>query len=264
MVFNIQDKIQRAEEHIISDDDHRLPYACLELRMALETIAYSKLSLRDNNVSEKELAGWQPKRVIETLMEYVDERIDEDSFVKISKSGEEAGPGILHVKTKGVSPKEIGRYWQKLGAFLHERLVGLKMASTDNVQPKDFLKEVLAYVDGFAKQQTDFHIAETLEFPCTSCGQKVVRNIRKLDKPGIAQCPNPNCDASFVLQKEGGLGTYATHTFSFACPVCKKPNRLPANQVLKIEKDSEYRTSCSECKEALSMAWIPKVWKPKS
>lgn len=54
MVFQTKPHIQRARGHIDSGDADRLFYACLELRYALERIAYQKLRLRLDKITIEE------------------------------------------------------------------------------------------------------------------------------------------------------------------------------------------------------------------
>ena len=51
MVYATEGHVQRADEHIECGDVDRLRYACLELRLALERIAYQKLQLRLDDIA---------------------------------------------------------------------------------------------------------------------------------------------------------------------------------------------------------------------
>ena len=64
MVFQTEPHIERAHEHIDSGNSDRLAYACLELRYALERIAYQKLQLRLDKITIEEIGAWQPRRAI--------------------------------------------------------------------------------------------------------------------------------------------------------------------------------------------------------
>jgi hypothetical protein len=113
----------RAKQLLASGELHSLRYACLELRLALERIAYQKLKLRLGNISGDEVSAWQPQRVMDTLMELVDPYLDRDAVLGMGSrpgGGDPATDTFVPVGTvKGINPKLIGKFWQKLGYFLH-------------------------------------------------------------------------------------------------------------------------------------------------
>ena len=65
MVYQTEPHTERAREHLESDDYNRLIYACLELRFALERIAYQKLPLRLDKITIEEIRAWQPRRAMD-------------------------------------------------------------------------------------------------------------------------------------------------------------------------------------------------------
>jgi hypothetical protein len=122
MVYGTDSNTQLAREHLAHGDAPRLRYACLELRLAIERIAYQKLQLRLGDISIEEVAAWQPKRVMDVLMELVDPALDQDSMLSVAKEGSDGQPVEDFAPlgtTKGVNPKDLGKHWQKLGFYLH-------------------------------------------------------------------------------------------------------------------------------------------------
>jgi len=111
MVFRRGQNIERAREHLASGEPHRLRYVCLELRFALERIAYQKLQLRLGDISVDDIGAWQPKRA---LMELVDPHLDRDATLSM---GARPGGGDPETDTftplgtnKGINPKDLGKH----------------------------------------------------------------------------------------------------------------------------------------------------------
>lgn len=92
MVFQTEPHIQRARAHIASGEKDRLAYACLELRYALERIAYQKLQLRLDKITVEEIGAWQPRRAMDRLMELVDEHLTKDSTLSVAPESEPGKP----------------------------------------------------------------------------------------------------------------------------------------------------------------------------
>jgi len=126
MVFQVEPHLGRARELLESRESKHLRYACLELRCALERIAYQKLKLRLDRVSIDEIARWQPKQAMERLMELVDEHLDKDATFRMApedSNGTAKDDAFTTMGTvAGIKPRDIGKHWQKLGSYLHARM----------------------------------------------------------------------------------------------------------------------------------------------
>ncbi|MGE0278108.1 MAG: hypothetical protein AB7R40_22160, partial [Nitrospiraceae bacterium] len=92
MVYQLKPHLARAQNLINAGDPASLQYAALELRLALERYAYRKLSMRLASVPHEELRKWQPKRVIETLMELVEPDIDQSKSYSVSPEDAAGNP----------------------------------------------------------------------------------------------------------------------------------------------------------------------------
>lgn len=172
MAFRAEPHIERAQGHLSSGEPHRLRYACLELRFALERIAYQKLQLRLPEVSQKEIAAWQPKRIIAALMELVDPMLGADYTLSVGKHSDrppQEDDYTLVGTNKGVDAKSIGKHWHKLGSFLH-----MTMPTQKGDYPKEpeegpfreFLAEVLTYVKDMTSTSFDMVMSEKVSFAC--------------------------------------------------------------------------------------------------
>lgn len=82
MDFHKRSCFKRAKELLIQESEESLRYACLELRYCIESIAYEYLKLNEKRVPEDVLGTWQPKKVMEILLQY-DPDIDQDYTLKL-------------------------------------------------------------------------------------------------------------------------------------------------------------------------------------
>lgn len=263
MVFRTEPHLERARAHLESGDADRLPYACLELRYALERIAYQKLQLRLGKISAREIAGWQPRRAIETLAELVDDRLGENVTMRIAREPKDGKPHdedyVMLGESKGVSPREIGRHWHKLGSFLHVRVPKKK---GDYPDPPDeaplhaYLGEVIEYIEQLTSTGFDLHFSKNVSFHCSKCGQSIVRNCELLEDGAVVQCQNPHCTASYLTHAEDGGFRFEFYQLRLDCKGCGESSHIEANTFLGMERDEARRFVCPECGTVHLVRWM--------
>jgi CHAD domain-containing protein len=59
--------LKRAKSELESHDPHRLRYAVLELRDAMEALTYDRLRAYRAEIPPEEYATWQPRKVVAML-----------------------------------------------------------------------------------------------------------------------------------------------------------------------------------------------------
>ena len=241
MVFRTDSHVERANVLIEQGGVASLRYACLELRLAIERIAYQKLQLRLSDVGTRDIAGWQPKRVLDTLMELADPDLDSDYALSM---GQREGGGdpetdtfTLIGRNKGINPKDIGKHWQKLGHFPHMPMPQKKGEHPTDPQPAKLtrvLKEALAYIEEATSTRFDSHFSEKVSFNCGACEQLIVRNIKLLREGDIVQCQNTQCDLSYIAHKEDDAFRFEPYYLRLKCEKCEQVICLDANRVLEL------------------------------
>lgn len=70
--------IDKAKNELASEDDFRLRYVALELRMALECLIYDISKSYRDELSEKDFDKWQPKKLLEVMIE-IDPSVEKSS-----------------------------------------------------------------------------------------------------------------------------------------------------------------------------------------
>lgn len=262
MAFETGPYIERARKHLKSRDIHRLPYACLELRYALERIAYHKLQLRLDKVSPEEIGAWQPHRVMDVLMELVDSRLNQDFILQVApieKNSEVTEDKYSTVgEAKGVSPHEIRKHWHKIGSYLHLQMPkkkGDKPVAPDTGTLKLYLDEVINYIEDITKTGSDFYFSLNVTFDCGKCNQKIVRNRELLKPETVVQCQNPNCDASYITKIENEEFIFDPHDVRIDCKKCGKSWYFEANSVLKMKTNQRRSLTCCKCGTRHIVRW---------
>lgn len=265
MGFGTEPYIERARNHLESKSYPRLFYACLELRYALEMITYQKLHLRLEKVSAKEIAAWQPRRAMEVLMELVDGNLEQDSILQIAEKNE--GGIIPEDKwltvgtTKGVSPREIGKHWQKISSYLHVKMPEKREGKPnrfEEIEVRPYLEKVINYIEEITKTGFDSYFSNDVMFSCVKCNQNIVRNRDLLKPESVVQCQNPNCIASYITEIKGDEFKFDLYKVPFNCKKCGEIAYFDVNVFLDIGREEIKIFACNKCGERSFVRWLLK------
>lgn len=247
MVFAVQGHLDRAKHLIEQADEVSLQYAALELRYALEKVAYQKLKLRLAAFPVEELSKWQPKKVIDTLMAFVDPHLDQDSTISIRP--DEGGEWSQLGKTMGVGPREIGKHWNKLSSFLHAKMPKTKgeSLSTFSLEKRhaEYLTEVSNYVQALTASQFDAYFTVTCEIECHLCKQKTVYTERQIISNEIIKCGTPSCGCLFEVKIENKQFYWKPFQYHFDCSKCGERQFIDAHKLHAIPYNEKHELKCS-------------------
>ncbi|MDU0364526.1 hypothetical protein RWK44_29505 [Rhizobium sp. 25PS6] len=134
---------EKAREHLdtaqklLCGHGQRLIYACLELRLAIEAIAYDTLQTYEKNMSPEIAEAyehWQPSKILRLLSTH-DPLVDVSLRVQIREVGEDGAPVGGDPTFDGVDRRLTVAWVEKahrsLGSFLHQRTISqLKKGKT--------------------------------------------------------------------------------------------------------------------------------------
>ena len=265
MVAYVEPYLERAKGRLKSDQLHDLRYACLELRLALEEIAYDKLKLRLKNTAPHEIDRWQPGRVIQQLEDLVDPHIGKNSQLFIKP---EQGPGSEDEPTfvgesKGTDAKQLGKHWQKLGSFLHlPKPTKESPKSTPPPEPeklKEYLSEVVAFVEVATSTRFDTFFSANVIFECSYCKAPISRTEDSLEHQQSVTCYNPECGNEHVVLKEGDDWAITRNKFNFSCKKCNEMFDVNASELQRIPKEVPISVGlqlpCSNCGAEHVIVW---------
>lgn len=266
MVYNVHGHLERARNLLNGDDADKVFYALLELRYALERIAYEKLQLRLDKVTIEEIGAWQPRRAMDRLMELVDENLDKSSTLRVAV---EDGSGNVDEKSfstvghsVGINPRDIGRHWQKISSYLHVRVPRKKGEHPKRIQDskiREYIVEVIGFIESITKTQFDGYFAPTVQFSCCVCEKTIIRNERLLKSDGVVQCQNPDCDASYVTKIDGENYIFDLYQVDLACKNCGAVEKVAANKVFRLKTDEGTIYTCDNCGSEHLVRWVIRV-----
>jgi len=195
-----------AEQELAAKSDARIRYAALELRTAMEALVYERLLLYETELPEAELATWQPKRVFDVLLE-LDPNADQSSSLAMaeeSSPGVQAGPFKHMGNERVISMKDLKKYYDRLGSYLHAPTVQ-QLRGGPSITPEQMrqrCQEVLGIIDGILSSpiwSVDFKTVSKMA--CAECAAAIVcRMPHKTDQGRIVNCTR--CKASYRVEPE--------------------------------------------------------------
>ena len=198
--------LRRAQAELASNDDSRLRYAALELRVAMECLAYERLLLYEDEVPSSSFDTWQPRHVMDLLLE-LDPKADSSSSIAIapeSAPGVTSGPFKVLGSESVQSMKDIKEYYAKLGSHLHAQTVsqaraGKTLAPGSMRAHCNEVAEVITKV--LSSRVFNINIKLTGRIECMRCKHPIVRRFPPSFTSLETSCPA--CQAPYVLHDRG-------------------------------------------------------------
>jgi hypothetical protein len=224
--------LERAKAELASEDEERLKYAALELRMAMESITYDRALAYKEEFPDKEYDTWQPKKVMAVLLE-IDANADKDSSISFGKEPALGVPApVMHSlgAETVLNMATIKEHYDALGSYLHVQTVkqvkkGLSVNYAKVRKRCGLIAEYLGKVLASTLWNSTFgHFAT---FDCEECGVRVRRRLPLDGSPTVAQC---ECGARYdVFDKEGGKFMARLQGEEVACPTptCEAVTFIP-------------------------------------
>jgi hypothetical protein len=240
--------LERAKKELSSDDEHRLRYAALELRMALEALIYERSKNYKDELPNENLGVWQPKRLLNLLLE-LDPYVDKSATIGVGVE-EEYGKPAKDIQSLGtdrvLSLAEIKKYYDKIGSYLHTQTVE-QVAQNKGPKPDGMRKrcnEIMRILEEVLSSpvfNADFKVTSSIT--CGNCGADIVRRIPPEDNQLIAKCIK--CPATYdVIPKEDKTVDWLPRIHKVKCAnsECKKPF-----EIWERELDFGSNWDCSKC-----------------
>lgn len=197
--------LQKAETELNSDDDQRIKYAALELRMAMEALTYDRAAAYKNEFPPSEYETWQPKKVMAVLLEF-DPTADKDSHLSF---GREDALGNPPKKLKSVGTEKvlnmatIKEHYNAIGNLLHMPNLKQSLAGgTHNYKKMRKRCEAIAsYISGvLASPIYNITLGNFSTLQCSECGGPIRKRIPHDCDELEAVCFE--CVASYSLKVE--------------------------------------------------------------
>lgn len=189
---------------IATNDEQRLKYAALNLRMAMEAITYERALAFKDEFPPQEYETWQPRKVMLVLLE-IDPNADKDSSLAFGLEEVYGVPAPVMSalgSEKVLNMATLKEHYDALGSYLHVPTIGQakvgKVPSAEKLKTRceniiAFIKEVLA--------STVFNVTlgNFSSVNCIECGKPIRKRLHQGKVEIIAECYSANCSASYVI-----------------------------------------------------------------
>jgi hypothetical protein len=261
-----RDSLSRTKQALENGSEYYLQYASLELRMALEALIYERAGLYKDELPQKALSTWQPRKLLEKLLE-IDPYTDQSSTIAIGIEEEYGKPSkeMKHFgKERVLSLSEIKKYYNRLGSYLHTQTIEQvgkgKGASSEKL--RENCNELYKIINEVVSSPVfNFNIRKTTKCDCGRCGAVIPRRVVPIENTFNAscvvcgatykittenhedylwepigqkvKCANKSCDEEiFLFENEIKLGT------NWLCAKCNKRTHIGLALVLVPEENN--------------------------
>ena len=226
-----------------------MTFAALEARIALEKVCYDRLRQRHDYISHAQLKRWQPGGVVKILMEQVDPHVTNTRTMMLSKKPNRKGlepedDDFVKIGTEvGFDAKKIAKMWQALARLaLHVRLPEHKEDQIpdygDKVAIRQKVEQVVEELKRLERTTMTFSgIGREVKFDC-DCGTLNKRRADLLTAGQSVYCINPECLASWKVEKNGDDFWFAPEELLVDCIHCAHKNHFQLRKVMNMEKNT--------------------------
>lgn len=116
-----REALARAESLVQAHGTPELRYACLEIRLCLEAIAYEKLATYSARIPPSTYRTWQPPQLLRQI-ERLEPRSTEDFVLRVKReaSADRAEGSWRSLGThRTIRPRRLRKLYNKVGHYLH-------------------------------------------------------------------------------------------------------------------------------------------------
>lgn len=269
-MINLEFSILQIEELLKQNTHSSLTYAALECRLAIEQICYERLRLSHDYISHDDLKKWQPRDIVNTLIQEVDSHAAETLTISISTESRPHGSSpptleeyqemeFVPIGTQvGFDPKKLGMLWNALANLaLHVTIPISKEHEVcrygDAKKIKAKVEEALDEVKRIGKGSLNSSgLGQEISFDC-DCGSKNKRRLELLKHGQVISCINPSCNESYEFDKEDR--SFTKRVFEIKCKLCDAHNYLPKKALEKMPINQSVSIDCHGCGEDICISW---------
>jgi len=267
-MINLKPTISTIEHLLKENTEASVSYAALECRLAIERICYERLRLAHDYISHDDLRKWQPRDIVKTLIQEVDEHAATTLTISVAREvpSENTPEGFKALDWKplgtqiGFNPNKFGMLWNGLANLaLHIEIPTSKDATVKQYGDKQAIaskvKQALAEIKKISEGTLmSTGMGEEVSFDCV-CGSKNKRRLELLKDGQTINCINPNCDESYdYVQSDMSFGR---RIFAIVCRACEASRDIPKRMVEKLRTDQHIHFDCDRCSETIYVSWRP-------
>jgi len=272
-MINLDSSIAQIELLLEQNTESSLTYAALECRLAIERICYERLRLAHDYISHDDLKKWQPRDIVNVLIQEVDDKTAETFTLSIAKEPipENSSPPTLEdyqameflpIGTQiGFNPNRLGQLWNALANLaLHITLPTSKdhdvarYGNSEKIRAKviEALDEIKRIGAGTLMSSG---MGEQVSFNCF-CGANNKRRLGLLKDGQVISCISPTCDETYGYVASDM--SFGRRVFEITCRSCGAQQRdIPKKMVEKLRTDQHIHFDCEGCSEKIFISWRP-------
>lgn len=231
-----RERLARAKALIVKGDTESVRYACLELRLAIEYLAYQQLQAYLAEVPDEAMRKWTPRQVIEQMRE-VDPNADKSSTLFYGKEetyGVPAKEMSVVGEDRRFSLKWANTNHNALGNFLHapslHQLETGQAPSAEKMLRK--ASEIAATVQHILDTPLfNVNFGVFFEFNC-DCGGSIKRRDGSFKKRDGIKCPSCGAIHDVVGEdKATGQTQFSIRKISYKCETCSSDNWIGVHRL---------------------------------
>ncbi|MEI3807599.1 hypothetical protein V6R85_24055 [Agrobacterium sp. CCNWLW32] len=197
--------LKRAKAELETEEDHRLRYAALDLRFAIEALTYDRAQAYKDELPSSEYETWQPRKLLALLLE-IDPMADKGGSlaVGVEETEGEPAPEMVPFGSETVFDlRLLKKHYDAIGNFLH--VPTLAQAEKAPPPPEKFRQrcvQVSEYVGkALASAVWNITLGSFATMECENCGAKIRRRMPHGQKTVSAACFE--CEATYTITDRG-------------------------------------------------------------
>ena len=248
-LYGVTPYLERARALIANGNEASIRYAALELRYALETVAFRQLEEYGDEFPGKLVGEWKADQILRVLASFdpVSNTAGELSIAPVAPEGETPTDWTVIGSTQSIGWKDFRRYYNKLGSYLH-----LPIFKADGVQAKQSISggslcKIVDSLEELTKATMILALKVIISGKC-KCGHTVYVGQTEFDDGDIVVCGNRKCNAVYqkVGADDGSQILERIQTLSFPCQNCEGKVSILPDEILAIAR-------CTQCSTTYRM-----------
>lgn len=266
----LDEHISRISELMAQRTPESLTLAALRCRIAIELVCYDRLRNAHDYISADDLRRWQPRDIVNKLIQDVDPYIASSYTISISKtptlnnapdvtlSDYDQMEYVELGRQAGFDTRKLGRIWNSLGSFLHARLPQSKEEELSTFSDSEIierkLEESLALLRDIQQgTMLSSGFGKTVKFEC-NCGSENRRRADLLTADQTINCINPECAERWIVRVDGDDIGFERRSIPVTCK-CGEATQLTEKIVLELKRDQRLRFECRSCDAENIVIW---------
>ncbi|PKH24205.1 hypothetical protein BI292_13655 [Pseudomonas sp. 43NM1] len=243
-IYDVDDYLDRAKVFIAAGDENSLRHACLELRLCVERIVYTKLGQIGDKLPPSIFRKWQAPQAVKMLLSF-EPKADQDLAMELK-----AGDGIpFHIgEYKMFSSRWLSTNYNRLGNFLHATAL-VDADKPSKLTPAN-VQIIFDEIERVASSNMLMSMNTIDTFPCDVCGSDMYASKSQIEANATVECPKQSCGNKHLVRykDEDNYTIEPSNMDIVACMKCGSPMALN-----HLEQND--RKACWNCNQLHHFDW---------